>query len=62
MNLRRTILIALLTAGVVGGYGSAIFGAAHRHSCDRGHSGGGCHSWHDRSGGDAAGDDDGDRK
>ena len=42
LRIRRIVVIALLSLGVVGGYGSGIYGVTH-HQCS---SGGGCQSWH----------------
>jgi hypothetical protein len=43
MNIRRTLLITLLLAGTVAGYGSGIYRLAHRH--DRAHDRHGCDRW-----------------
>ncbi len=44
MTPRRIIAIALLSLGVVGGYGSGIWHLSHHHRCH----GQACAHWHER--------------
>ena len=61
VNIRRIIAIAVLSLGVVGGYGSGIYNLKHRgHSCERGCDHSRWERW-GHSDDDKDGDKDGDR-